>query len=58
MTVRQLYDWVIKNKVADNELIVAVVDDYHASTFEDSVEESMLSIDEEQVVITEEVNVC
>ena len=56
MTVRQLYDWAIRNKVADNELVVAVVDDYHASTFEDSVEESMLSADEKQVVITEEVN--
>ena len=56
MTVRQLYDWAIRNKVADNELVVVVVDDYHASTFEDSVEESMLSVDEEQVVITEEVN--
>lgn len=56
MTVRQLYDWATKNNVADNELVVAVVDEYHDSTFEDSVEESMLSVDEEQVVITEEVN--
>ena len=56
MTVRQLYAWATEHNVADNELVVAVVDDYHASTFEDSVEESMLSVDEEQVVITEEVN--
>lgn len=45
-----------KNKVADNDLIVSVVDEYHDSTFEDSVDELMLSVDEKQVVITEEVN--
>lgn len=56
MTVRQLYAWATEHNVADNDLIVSVVDEYHDSTFEDSVEESMLSADEEQVVITEEVN--
>lgn len=57
MTVKQLYDWATKNNVADNELMVTVIDAYHASAFEDSVDESMLSFDKQQVVITEEVNV-
>lgn len=56
MTVKQLYDWATRNKVADNDLIVAVVDEYHDSTFEDEVQEYMLTQANGVVVITEEVN--